>query len=113
MAKVLTKTQKYEKIRRLVRKHGQLIVLFEDVRGWPFGDGPVKFVRRRKIKSNGDCWVSYLRYEKKLWTAYEYCCFIVDLPRTNLHITMQHMKSHDHGDQTPFAYKIGRKVIKL
>lgn len=103
----MTKKQRYEKIERAVRRHGEVTIHFQDQ------DDQYPYRRRRKISSDGKCFVSYLGHESKRWSRYQTSCFVCYGERTKrLSVSLELMRQHD-GTYIKMLYMVlpsGKKV---
>lgn len=115
MAKRTTKKEKYKKIANMVRRHGQVTVIFEELVSYPsvLSDEREKLKRRRKLDKRGNSYVSYLGFSTRRWSRYSTSCFICALDTKDLSITMAEMEQHDRGELTPIEIRVGERVIKL
>jgi hypothetical protein len=104
MAKT-TKKQKFKKILNMTRRHGEIVVVFEDQQH-------PAYLRKRKITKDGKCFVSYLNSEGK-WTRYATSCFVCDVRVKSLTETIKLMSKHDYGTYQPVELIVNRKAIKL
>ena len=101
MAKI-TKKQKFKKIMNMVRRHGELVVVFQD---------NYEQLRRSKIRANGTCYVSYFASGDYKWTSYETSCFILDIRSKSLKDTINKMSTHDRGIVYPIEMIVNKKKV--
>lgn len=110
----MTKAEKYKKIKSLAKYHGEIVVYFK------FKRNPSLF-RRRKIRDNGNCFISegcynpdITSYQESEWCRYIMSCFVSeDGGPKSLSRTIKLMEDHDRGYIDPIVVKIGNKEIKL
>ena len=103
MAKT-TKKQKFEKILNMTRHHGEVVVIFKD---------DLEYLRRRIVRKDGSCYVSYFSVSEERWTKYGASCFICDVRNKSLKQTIKLMSTHDRGMLMPVELIVKGKVIKL
>lgn len=109
MAKKMTKTEKLKKILYMARYHKEIIVYF----GTKYDDD--KFpARRRKIRSNGDSYISYKSSGTFEWSKFGESCFLCQYngPKS-LPKTLDLMKKHDGNYIFPVAIEIDGRKIEL
>ena len=105
----MTKKDKLKKIVEMVRRHGEIIVIYEDL-----ATSVVPYYRRRKINKNGECYTSYLGHYNRRWTRYGISCFLAGSYIFSLNKTISLMKRHDKNDELyPIAICVGKRKIKL
>jgi hypothetical protein len=109
-----TKKERYQKILNMIRRHGQVIVVFEDMyTRESFGEKMPKYLRKRKVDLNGRCYVSYLGHESRRWSRYSTSCFVSYSNCRDLQHTIREMVKHDRGMVIPVEILIGKRRIKL
>ena len=112
----MSKADKYKKIANMIRRHGQIVVIFEemDEHRSIFADEAEKLKRRRKLNISGKAYVSYLGFSTRRWSRYSQSCFTCGTDVRNLKDLMKEMESHDKGERLmPIEIKIGERRIKL
>lgn len=114
MARV-TKKEKYRKIANMIRRHGQIVVIFQEINSYPsvLSDEREKLKRRRKLDKRGNSYVSYLGFSTRRWSRYVTSCFMCDLRDKNIEVMMKEMELHDRGELVPIEIRIGERSIKL
>jgi hypothetical protein len=106
MAKRMSQKAFYEMAKRLIRKHGSVIIYFKDI-----DDG---YMRRRKIRANGKSYVSHLGAMSGEWDSYHLSCFVECMGRTiPLAETFKQMESHDRGWLKPMMIEYGRNKRRI
>lgn len=96
---------KIKSIGDLILKRGEITILFENQYGYQ---------RRRKIRSNGDCFVSYFNHYSKRWLRYSKSCFILEVRKPNLNTTLKLMYMHDaDAGLRPTHMMMSGKRVKL
>lgn len=101
----MTKAEKFKKILNMVRHHGEVIVYFRD---------KYDLQRRRKIRINGDCFVSYLALGSGDWTNFAMSCFLMESDkRKSLTNTINLLKRHDGSYLAPWAIEVDKRKVEL
>lgn len=95
----------YNKIARAVRDHGHITVVFESQYG---------YIRKRKIFSDGRCFVSHQGLVSLRWDRYSVSCFIFKKKDKTLKKTIDTMYYHDNEtDVWPIEMWINGEVEEL
>lgn len=101
----MTKAEKFKKIMNMVRYHREVIVYFKD---------KYDADRRRMIRFNGDCFVSYLSMGSGDWTKFGMSCFLLeDSKPKSLARTIKLLRDHDGKWFKPVAIEIDNRRIEL
>ena len=83
----MDKRERTKRIIQLVEEHGEVVVFYADK--WDRE-------RKRKIRRNGDCFVSYLAMGYGAWTKFAMSCFLLESDKRKcLRTTMTLMNKHD------------------
>lgn len=104
MAKT-TKEEKFKKVFNMTKYHGEIIIYFTN---------KYHEVRRRKLRSNGDCFVAYKSHGSGDWTKFGMSCFLLDDdgPKS-LSRTIKLLRKHDGSWLSPYAIEIDGRMIEL
>lgn len=99
----MTKKSFYDKAMNLVRSHGEITIHFKQ---WDCQDS-ITFMRKRKIRADGKCFVSYLDTNNR-WTRYHMSCFMCDVRCTSVEDTIKRIRKHDGSRIQPLLLQYGK-----
>lgn len=102
---MLSKKDFYARAINLVNEHGSVIIYYIDSYGYK---------RRRKIKKNGDCFLSLYNRIDEDWYEFVLSCFILDIRPMNrtLLSTIDRLIDHDKFKFKPYAIEYGKGKSK-
>ncbi len=90
MPRKMSKTAFFQKAMNLVKYHGEVTIYFKCSYGT---------MRRRKLRSNGKCFVSYMGSISNNWSHYSLSCFITHMGKITMAECFKHMISHDRHER--------------
>lgn len=96
----MSKIAFFNKAMNLVRRHGEVVIYFKNEAG---------YMRRRKIRSNGKCFVSHIGFYSERWDRYQMSCFITHLGKITVAKCFKEMIKHDkYMDIKPLMIQWGK-----
>lgn len=105
----MTKKAFYEKAKALANEFGEVVIYFKQPS--TLLGNEIEYMRRRKIRANGNCFVSYLDKNNK-WTKYHTCCFITEVRRRTIDDSIARLCRHDKSTIRPLMLEYGKSKSK-